>query len=50
MDKICETVKSNYNERIDEIRRHWGGGVMGVKSQAKVMKLEKAKAKELKIA
>ena len=49
MEKICESVKSNYNERIDEIRRRWGGGIMGCKSQAKVMKLEKAKAKELRI-
>ena len=50
MEKICESVKSNYNERVDEIRRSWGGGIMGNKSQAKVMKVEKAKAKELRIA
>ena len=30
-----------------QIRRHWGGGVMGSKSQAKAAKLEKARAKEL---
>lgn len=30
-----------------QIRRQWGGGIMGAKSQAKVAKLEKAKAKEL---
>jgi len=34
---------------MDEIRRHWGGGVMGGKSQAKVAKLEKVKAKELRV-
>jgi len=50
MEKICESVKSNYNDRVDEIRRHWGGGILGNKSQAKVMKLEKAKAKELRKA
>merc|ERR1712174_168397 len=48
LEKIAESVKTNYNERFDEIRRHWGGGVMGNKSQAKLAKIEKAKAKELR--
>merc|ERR1712157_397871 len=48
LEKIAESVKTNYNERFDEIRRHWGGGVMGNKSQAKIAKIEKAKAKELR--
>jgi len=30
-----------------QIRRHWGGGVMGSKSQARIAKIEKAKAKEI---
>merc|ERR1712071_534409 len=49
LEKVAESVKTNYNERFDEIRRHWGGGVMGNKSQAKVAKIEKAKAKELRV-
>jgi len=47
LSKIVETVKTNYNERADEIRRHWGGGSLGSKSAAKVAKIEKARAIEL---
>ncbi|KAH0514686.1 60S ribosomal protein L7a [Microtus ochrogaster] len=34
-------------KQYDEIRRHWGGNVLGPKSVARIAKLEKAKAKEL---
>merc|ERR1712098_162823 len=47
MSKLVETVRTNYNDRFDEIRRHWGGGIMGNKSQAKVAKIEKIRAREL---
>lgn len=46
-NKIVEVIKTNFNDRADEIRRHWGGGVLGSKSAARIAKLEKAKAKEL---
>ncbi|XP_057289659.1 60S ribosomal protein L7a-like [Hydractinia symbiolongicarpus] len=49
LEKVSDAVKTNYNERFDEIRKHWGGGIMGGKSQAKVAKMEKAKAKELRV-
>ena len=32
---------------LPQIRRHWGGNVLGPKSVARIAKLEKAKAKEL---
>jgi len=47
LSKVVESVKNNYNERFEEIRKHWGGGVVGAKSAARIAKLEKAKAKEL---
>jgi large subunit ribosomal protein L7Ae len=45
--KLVETIKTNFNERYDELRRHWGGGQVGAKSAARIAKLEKAKAKEV---
>merc|ERR1719350_1590495 len=47
LNKVIEAVKTNFNDRFEELRKHWGGSVMGSKSQARVAKLEKAKAKEL---
>jgi len=44
--KLLEAIKTNFNERYDELRRHWGGGVLGSKSAARVSKLERAKVKE----
>jgi len=38
LSKLVETIKTNYNDRADEIRKHWGGGLLGAKSQAKLNK------------
>jgi len=47
LSKVVEAVKNNFNDRSEEIRRHWGGGLLGSKSQARITKMEKLKAKEL---
>merc|ERR1711973_160043 len=47
LSKIVETVKTNYNERAEEIKKHWGGGSLGGKSSARVAKIEKLRAMEL---
>ena len=66
LNKLVESVKTNFNERHDEvcsctfflsllniwfvsaqIRRTWGGGELGAKSQARIAKAEKLKQKEL---
>ena len=43
---LIETIKTNFNDRYDEIRRHWGGGVLGNKSQARINRLERIKTRE----
>ncbi|BAD88312.1 putative 60S ribosomal protein L7A [Oryza sativa Japonica Group] len=44
--KILEAIKSNFNDKFDEVRKKWGGGIMGSKSQAKTKAREKLLAKE----
>lgn len=44
--KIVENVDSNFAERYDDIRKRWGGGIMGMKSQHKTEKRRKAVAAE----
>jgi len=46
LGKLVESVQTNYNERAEEIRRHWGGQIMSQRSQAALAKIEKARAKE----
>ena len=46
MTKLVESVKNNFNERSEETRRHWGGGILSAKSQAQKNKLVRAKARE----
>ncbi len=47
LSTLIDTIKTNYNARADEIRKKWGGGIMGSKALAAKAKLDKLKAKEL---
>ncbi|XP_040574854.1 large ribosomal subunit protein eL8 [Lepeophtheirus salmonis] len=47
LSKLVEAINTNFNQRADEIKKHWGGSTLGSKSSAKINKLERAKAKEL---
>ncbi|KAG0446890.1 hypothetical protein HPP92_028596 [Vanilla planifolia] len=44
--KILEAIKANFNDKFDELRKKWGGGIMGSKSQAKSKAKERLLAKE----
>jgi len=44
--QIISSVRPKFNDRADELRKSWGGGVLGFKSTAAHGKREKAKAKE----
>ncbi|QCD88733.1 60S ribosomal protein L7a-1 [Vigna unguiculata] len=44
--RVLEAIKANFNDKYDEYRKKWGGGIMGSKSQAKTRAKEKLIAKE----
>jgi large subunit ribosomal protein L7Ae len=46
LSKIIEVCKMRFNDRYEEIRRQWGGGVLGIKSTHKLEKQRRALAIE----
>ncbi|KAL7667795.1 hypothetical protein ACOME3_010390 [Neoechinorhynchus agilis] len=44
---IVEAVRADFNDRVDEIRKQWGGGLLGNKSKHRLDKIEKTREREL---
>lgn len=44
---LISSIKANYNDRFDEARKQWGGGLMGFKSNMAAKKRQLAADKEL---
>ncbi|CEP11250.1 hypothetical protein [Parasitella parasitica] len=44
---IVSAVNANFTEKWEDVRRHWGGGIMGPKSNAKMAKRAAIAAKEI---
>jgi len=47
--KVVTAVKEAYNDKYEDARRHWGGGVMGAKANARVAIAQKALENAIKI-
>merc|ERR1719324_65767 len=45
LDTLCNNFKAQFNDNAD-VRRKWGGGIMGIKSQHVMQRREKALAAE----
>ena len=44
---LIQAIRANYNEKYDEVRKKWGGNIMGSKSQARTAKRLAAADKNL---
>jgi len=47
--KLVQAVKEGYTDKYEENRRHWGGGIMGAKANARQEKKRKALESAIKI-
>jgi len=47
--KLVTAVKEGYTDKYEEQRRHWGGGIMGAKANARTEKKRKALESAIKI-
>ena len=49
LSKLLSAIKEGYTDKHEDSRRHWGGGIMGAKANAKVEKKRKALESAIKI-
>ena len=47
--KLISAIKEGYSDKYEEHKRHWGGGIMGFKAQARTEKKRKALENAIKI-
>ena len=47
--KLVSTIKEGFNDKYEDSRRHWGGGIMGQKAIARTEKKRKAAEAAIKI-
>jgi len=46
--QLLTVIRANYNDKYEEMKKKWGGGIMGLKSQAVAKQREKVKKQEEK--
>jgi large subunit ribosomal protein L7Ae len=49
LSKLVSAIKEGYSDKYEEQRRHWGGGIMGAKANARKEKKRKALEAAIKI-
>merc|ERR1711970_85301 len=49
LSKLVQAIKEGYAEKYEEAKRHWGGGIMGAKANARTEKKRKALDSAIKI-
>lgn len=49
LSTLVSAIKTGYSDKYEEAKRHWGGGIMGAKAQAKTAKKQKAIDSAIKI-
>ena len=49
LSKLTQAIKEGYSDKYEEAKRHWGGGVMGAKANARTEKKRKALESAIKI-
>jgi len=49
LSKLIQAIKEGYSEKFEESKKHWGGGIMGAKANAAILKKRKALETAIKI-
>jgi len=49
LSKLVQAIKEGYSDKYEESKRHWGGGIMGAKANARTEKKRKAIESAIKI-